>query len=435
MFEYFKKTLSVFLTQSLMLPLIIASSILIARYLGPEGKGILALIFLIAAILKLFGGIGMEFANVYFTSKNRSRLDEMFSNNIFIWFISSAILIILALFSRDFVMNNLLPNLDPTTFNFAIIIFPFLMWLGFCRALFQGLEKFTQLNLLKLTEPVTKLGAVVTFVLVLRMGIEGGILALTSSYLLPAVIALILILQYSKPRFPINKSLLSKNIKYGIKAQAGLLFQFFNYRFDMFLVNYFLDIKAVGFYSVSVTIAELLWYVPNSISLTLFPKVSSKDKKSANEFTSRVCRTSIAIMLIVALLLGILGSILIPVLYGNRFSVSILPLQILLPGVIMLGLVKMLTGHLQGRGRPHYGSIVTFCSFTLTFVLDFLLIPRMGIIGAALATTFAYSFSFILILLFFTKESGLRLHEFLIPDFRSVTSFLFNIASAQKKKN
>ncbi len=432
MSDYFKRTISVLLTNFSRLPLTLVAGILIARYLGPDGKGILALVVLVATVLKLIGGIGIEFANVYYTSKNRRKIAEIFSNNICIWIISTSSIILLGLLLKDWIIHTILPNLDPAFFNFALLIFPLLLWLSFAHSMFQGLEKFREFNLLKMAEPLIKLAAIIVFVVILNMGLHGGVLSITLTYLLPTLLSVFLLLKLIKTKLRANRILLSESIKYGLKGQIGIFFQFFNYRLDVFLVNYFLDISAVGFYTVSVTLAELLWHIPNSVSLTLFPSVSARDEESAGKFTCRITRVSISVMLIGAIILGILSIYLIPSLYGERFSASILPLQILLPGVIAFGLVKILTGYLHGRGKPLYASIVTICSLVLTLIFDFLLIPQLGIIGAALATTIAYGFSLILTIYFFLKTSGLKLYNLLVPDFKALV-YYFTKTNAKSK--
>lgn len=423
MSDYFKRTLSVLITNFSRLPLTLVAGILIARYLGPDGKGTLALIVLAATVLKLIGGIGIEFANVYYTSKNRRKIAEIFSNNIFIWIISTISIILLGLLLKDRLILTILPNLDPTFFNFVLFVFPLLLWLSFAHSMFQGLEKFKEFNFLRMAEPLTKCATIIVLVVILNMGLYGGVLAIALTYLLPTCLSVYLLLKLVKMKLQTNRFLLFESIKYGLKGQVGIFFQFFNYRLDMFLVNYFLDISAVGFYTVSVTLAELLWHIPNSVSLTLFPNVSSRDEESASRFTCKISRISISVMLISAIILGVLSIYIVPNLYGESFAASILPLQILLPGVIAFGLVKILTGYLHGRGKPLYASIVTICSLILTLIFDFLLIPKLGIMGAALATTIAYGFSLILTIYFFLKISGVKIHEFLVPDFKALVYY------------
>ena len=432
MSEYFKKTFSVLSTQVLILPLTVLAGIIIARFLGPAGKGSLTLIVLIATTMKLLGGMGMEFANVYYASKERKSLPNIISNNIVVWLFSTTVLICIFILIRPFLCTSILKNIHPQIINFAIIVFPFILGYGFVQTLFQGLEKFKEYNILRISEPATKLTLVVLLIIVFKLNIKGGFIAILLSYVVPVILSIVLIKNYVKYPLSINKKHLVKSIKYGLKGQVGIFFQFFNYRLDMFLVSYYLDIREVGLYALSVVIAEFLWYIPNSISVTLFPKVSAKDTRSANEFTRKVSRTSITIMLMAGSVICLVAPFLIRLFYGERFIESVIPLRILIPGVIAFGMVKILTGHLHGRGKPQYGSIVTVCSLLLTILFDLLLIPRLGITGAALATTFAYLFSFVLTLVFFVNVTGLSLKEILIPDFGSVYLVLRRIFRMKK---
>ena len=432
--DYFKKTLSVLITNFAILPLNIVAGIFIARYLGAEGKGVLALALLIATILKLAGGIGIEYANVYYTSKKRTMVDRIFTNSILVWILASVILTVIVLLFKDFILITFLPNYDPHIFNLTLAIFPFFLWWSFALAIFQGLENFREFNILKLAVPFVKFVGVISFVVILKMNITGGAFSLVFSYAIPALLSVILLRKHTKLHLTLDKKLLRSSISYGLKGQVGLFFQFFNYRLGIFLVNLFLDLKAVGYYSISIAISELLWYIPNSIALTLFPTTSAKDAKSAVLFTCKVCRKSIAVMLITTVAVGILGKVLIPYLYGKTFEAAVNPLLILLPGVVAYGLVKILIGYLQGQGKPQYGSFVTVISLTLTVIFDFLLIPKLGIAGAALATTIAYGVSFALTSFIFTKIARVGFKDYLTPDFGVVKEYLQKLLEKYGKK-
>ena len=70
----------------------------------------------------------------------------------------------------------------------------------------------------------------------------------------------------------------------------GNVLQFFNYRLDLFLVNYFLGPSGVGIYTVAVSMGEMLWYLPNAVSFVIFPKAANTSKEAMNRFTPRVSR-------------------------------------------------------------------------------------------------------------------------------------------------
>jgi len=71
-------------------------------------------------------------------------------------------------------------------------------------------------------------------------------------------------------------------------------------------------------------------------------------------------------------------------------------MMVLLPGVVLLGSAKILTNDIAGRGYPHYNSITAGLSLVVTIILNFILIPMMGVVGAALASTLSYVLTFLL---------------------------------------
>jgi Na+-driven multidrug efflux pump len=68
---------------------------------------------------------------------------------------------------------------------------------------------------------------------------------------------------------------------------------------------------------------------------------------------------------------------------------------VLLPGVILLGSAKVLTNEMVGRGYPQYNSINAGIAFILTVMFDLILIPRLGVLGAALASSISYTAVFL----------------------------------------
>jgi O-antigen/teichoic acid export membrane protein len=80
--------------------------------------------------------------------------------------------------------------------------------------------------------------------------------------------------------------------------------------------------------------------------------------------------------------------------------------------VILLGGAKVLTNEIAGRGYPHYNSFTSGVALILTVLFDLILIPRFGIIGAALASSIAYGTIFFVAIGFYivvsrrTTEAG-----------------------------
>jgi O-antigen/teichoic acid export membrane protein len=85
------------------------------------------------------------------------------------------------------------------------------------------------------------------------------------------------------------------------------------------------------------------------------------------------------------------GRPVIDFVFSSAFSDAYIPLLVLLPGVVLLGGSKVLTNEIAGRGYPHYNSLNAALALVVTVVLDLVLIPRYGVLGAALASSAAYT--------------------------------------------
>jgi O-antigen/teichoic acid export membrane protein len=185
-------------------------------------------------------------------------------------------------------------------------------------------------------------------------------------------------------------------LRTGVKGQAGNILQFFNYRLDTFVLNYYQGAGAVGIYGVAVSVAEILWQFPNAVGFVIFPKAAASRARDLNGFTPRVFKTTLLVTAAGATLLVLGGQTFIRHLYSSAFDPAYVPLLALLPGVVLLGGAKVLAFDMAGRGYLYCNSVVSGTVFAITVVLDILLIPRWGAVGAAVASSIAYSTSLLL---------------------------------------
>ncbi len=205
-----------------------------------------------------------------------------------------------------------------------------------------------------------------------------------------------------------------ESFKFGIKQHLGSIFQLLNYRLDLLIIAALLTSMEVGQYSVSVVMAEIIWYIPSSLGQVLYPKTASSGTKEANTFTPLVCKTNIILSLTAALILYGISGIIIPWLFTSEFFPSVMALKLLLPGTFFLGISKVLGSDLTGRGFPQYNTYAAFASLIFTVVFDFLLIPHFGINGAALASSISYMINALIITYLFIKITGVRPLDLLI---------------------
>jgi O-antigen/teichoic acid export membrane protein len=371
----------------------VANAAIIARWLGPEGKGMVTLALLVPGMLATFlnGGIGV--ANVYFAGSRRMDVPTLTANSVGFALLATVLggSIVGGAVMTGW-LEALVPGVPIWLVLLAMLGFPFGLLSGYFSSILQGLQRIITVNMVNLAQGALTLTLTTVLVIGLQMGVFGAVLASLGAGVISLIAMIILLRREGGVFSPCwDSSVMSSTLSFGLKGYIGNVLQFFNYRLDMFLVNYFLGPADVGIYGVSVSLAELLWYLPNAVGFVIFPKAAATKPEVMNAFTPRVFRITLGFTALGGLGLSLVGRFLIQFIYSPAFIGAYIPMLMLLPGVVLLGGAKVLTNEIAGRGYPHYNSINAGLALILTVVLDLALIPRYGVAGAALASSLSYA--------------------------------------------
>ncbi len=202
---------------------------------------------------------------------------------------------------------------------------------------------------------------------------------------------------------------------FGLRAQLSTVLQFFSYRLDLFIVNATAGLGSAGIYSVATLLAEAVWYIPNAVGLVLAPRVAATVEGEDDDATAAICRATVLLSVAGAVVIAALAPLLVLILFGSAFLPAVVPLWVLLPGVVALGLDKPIASYQLGRGRPQISLYVALIATPITVAAYALLIPTFGIVGAAAGSTISYLATTALDVFFLHRVSPLRLRNLVIP--------------------
>ena len=381
------------ITKVVNLSLSFAVAAIIARWLGPEGKGMLALALLLPGMLGLFLSGGINVANVYFAGSKRLDVAVLSANSLGFTILMSILgcAIVLVMTSIGW-LEALVPGVPTWIVLLAMLGFPANLLNVFFSAILQGLQLIGTVNLINLIQRIITLSLTILLVIVWKLSVLGALVAALASWTLSLIVSGIALRRHGGVLTPSwSYSVLRTILSFGLRGHIGNVLQFFNYRLDIFIVNLFLGPAGVGIYTVTVRLAELLWYLPNAVGFVIFPKAAASKPEEMNVFTPRVFRLTLGLTALGALGLAMVGRPVINFVFSSAFIDAYMPLLVLLPGVVLLGGSKVLTNEIAGRGYPHYNSLNAALALVVTVVLDLVLIPRYGVLGAALASSTAYA--------------------------------------------
>ena len=407
--------LSTFITQVCAFGLAFLISMITARVLGPSGKGAVALAVLVPTFASQFLRFGVDIASVYFLGSKKHTLQAILGNSLIVVTATNLVAIPLYIIFIPLLSNTIAAGVKPSLLLLAGLLLPLNLLVGHLSPIFLGLQRVKKYNFIALWGKVTALFFIVVLVVALSLGVVGAIWATILASVLVVSWALKELSKDASVRPILNLGLLKESISLGFRAYLGNVVQFFNYRLDMFVVNYFIGVTKVGLYSIAVTVAELLWYIPQAVATILFPRTAATGAEEAKLFTPKVCRNTFLITLIAALGLSVVSKPLIIFIYSEAYATSVLPLWLLMPGVVALSISKVLCGDLAGRGLLQYGAYSSAISLAATVICDLLLIPRWGIAGAAVASSISYCIATLVVLFFYVRISGNSLAFVLIP--------------------
>jgi O-antigen/teichoic acid export membrane protein len=189
---------------------------------------------------------------------------------------------------------------------------------------------------------------------------------------------------------------LREQISWGAQVSLASVVAFLNFRIDVFIIMFMLGQSALGVYSIGVGLGELLWQLSQPIASASFGRIARGSQKEAAQLTATCMRHSFLLVIVGAAIVFFAAPPLIPIVYGKAFAQSGIVTRVLLPGIIVYSVMPVLARfYFQQLGNPRIPVVFSTLSLVLCAVLTVVLLPRMGILGGALATSISYTIAFV----------------------------------------
>ncbi|UOE55140.1 flippase [Cytobacillus oceanisediminis] len=413
------------------------ASIIIARSLGPEGNGLYQLIVLLPTTLMTLLNLGVGTSSVYYVGQKKYDIKDIIKTNTASGAVLSLAAVIIGLIGVMFFSDKFFEGVPPNYLYFILLIMPLLMLNDFYLVIFQGVQDFKSFNSLALLRQLAALITLVIFIFVLKIGLVGTVIAFIAGVVTQFIVTLILLNKNLKTNLfsgSFSKAYFKESFSFGFKAHFSNVLSFINYRADIYLISMFLNPAAVGLYGVAVSIAERLWIVSQSISSVLYPAISSSsDVDSKNKLTSVISRNVLFFSIIAGIVFYFASDIIFRLLFGEAYADSSDILKMLLPGIILFSVDRILSNDLAGRGKPELNMYTSIFTVASNIILNILLIPKVGIAGAAISTSVTYSLSTLVKMILFKRETGVSYSKMVLLQKEDLILFKRLINKAVKR--
>ncbi len=401
-------------TNIVILGLGFATSVLLARMLGPEGRGLLEAIKLWPMLLIVLSMFGLGKAVSYFSAQSPQQAASYFATGWVLLVVFAIPIMMLGWF----IIPLTLRDYGEVTIQ-AARIFLLLIPIQFAGNLpfwsLHGLGKFSIWNVLR------SLFGVLWLLVVLTAFITDHKTAffMASGYLIAMIIncAIWMYFMFRVVPGPYKPQLshLSKLIRYALPSTFMFLPQQLNQRLDQMLIAVFLPAEILGLYVVAVAWSNLLSLTMTPISQAVFPKVAGMtDSKIAEDYGIQALRMSMLIAFALFLMMLFVTPFIFPMIYGGDFK-SAVPAAILLVAASAIKSVGTVNAEiLSGLGKPKEPMKAQFIGLAGTFLALLFLLRPYGLMGAAIASFIGYGITVVSSLIFLLRETNTSL-RYLFP--------------------
>ncbi len=422
----------IFSIQILVGAILLVNNIVMARLLGPSGKGMMALLVLVPTVLLVLVNCGFPLSASYFISRAEYTLSQVFGATCVLAAGSAVAILALSLSFWPFVQRSVFRGLETRAIVMSLASLPGLLLIYIFEPVWMAMGRTGWMLSVRLSQMSVYFLGSLLFVAVFGWGVFGTTLAFAlGTSCGAATIAALVFRDGSGPPRALG-SVLRRGLRFGLPPQAGKVADYALTRSDSILLGYLSDFQGFGYYSVAVPMAELVWYLSWTIGPVLFAH-NVRRAKGEEWITPRILRSTLLLAAALAGAIFVAGyGIIVFVL--PKFRPALLPLAILLAATVVSVIYQVVAAELTSRGQGGQTSRISLLALPIGILGYLLLIPRLGAVGAALGSLFAYFLQSALSLVALRRLESVSLPTLLLPRASDFSSFVGSLKRAQRPR-
>jgi O-antigen/teichoic acid export membrane protein len=376
-----------------------------ARSLGPTGRGQVALLTTIAVLSANLAALGLFEANANIGGREPEHRGRLAANSAVLAMLlggtaAGVVALLVAVFPA------LGGEARTAVLTLALVAIPVLILQSALQTLLQSQYGFAITNIAWLLAPSASLAVNCLFAALGLLTVGSAVSVWVGGQVLATVF---LVWHAFRPLRNLprpDSGLARRSLAFGARTHLGRVMTMGNYRLDQWFVGAIAGSRELGLYSVAVAWAEALFYLPTALSMVQRPHLVRASRADAGAQGARIFRAALLLTVPLAIGLAVLAPVLCVTVFGDEFRGAVDDLRVLAFGAFGIVALKLLGNALNAQGRPMLTNVGIGIAFTATVALDLLLIPSHGGLGAAIASTVAYTAGGVAIAFVFARALG-----------------------------
>lgn len=369
----------------------VLTGVLLARALGAEGRGTLAAILLWPAVLAALGCLGLPDSTTFHAARETLATGRLVATTLLIGVVQSIVLSAIGLAVVPLVLGRYGPHAVALGLG-ALSFVPVYLVTLYLMNILNGLQRTGSFQALRLLVVATTGAALAGLFVAGHLTLATAVAAQVGAHALAGVGAMALILRTVEGPFRPDRRAARLLVSFGIRSHLNAVAVDLNERLDQVLIALVLGPLGLGLYVIAVTMTSLTGIVGGAVSVVALPTVARLVRKDEQIAAARRCVGVVAgISLLITVPVIVLAPQLIELFFGSSFRPAVNVARILLVAAVVLSTARVVGAVVTAIGRPLDAGIPELAGLCVTIALLAVLLPTLGLTGAAVASLAAYT--------------------------------------------
>jgi O-antigen/teichoic acid export membrane protein len=370
----------------------IVTGVLLARTLGPGGRGELAAAMLWPGLFAVVGSLGVGEATTYYAARATSTPGSLVGSVLVLGGVQSAVLGAGAAVVIDYVLAGHGPDAHAAARAYLAYV-PLFFAFAYLMSVLGGLRRYAAYHALRVVAIALSALGLVALAATGALTVRNAVLAYLAANMV-TVLGVVVALRPWRMTLCVERGLIRNLLAFGTRSHGGSVAALLNERLDQLLMSVFLPPASLGLYVVAVTLTSVTGLVGASTTAVALPAVASA---SSEVERATEARRMVGVTLLASTAVTVPVIVVVPLLieffFGHAYAAAAGPGRVLLVAAVAFSTGRVLGAVLRALGHPLEAGLAELLALVATLLGMAVLLPTLGLMGAALTSLVAYVLS------------------------------------------
>jgi O-antigen/teichoic acid export membrane protein len=388
----------------------LVTGIVVARALGPEGRGVTIALSTVAQLAGFVFAMGAAQSLSYYIARRPADAPSLLTT----WTLMLLPFAAVAIAITELLLPTIFAS-EPEAveigrwFMFIIVL---VVGLELNYGLLLGTHDYFAYNALRFAPTALAAASLIALWALDELTVRSALIAPNVAYLLALLVGMgrsVRRIGIGPPAWRLGLT----SLWYGVRGQGATVASNVTARLDVAMLPAYVSSASVGLYSVATNVSLIVYQLSNTFAGLVLPAAAAGERERGRLKVVGSLWASLAVAGVLAAVLGLLAAPLLELVYGSDFRDAAEPLVLLLPGAVLFAGASIVAAGVYAEGYPFTATAAQLVGMGVTVVGLFVFLGSGGTTAAALVSSGSYATVFVAMLLAYKHVTKMPWRDFL----------------------